>query len=536
MEKSGFYKDRRVLPRWRPISRTEPMELASHHNEAPKLEATDDALKFYYKKWQDNQTLENASEVVDQAIFSRNNALAVGPAQQLISAKNILPSVKKLAFSIIRSPHNIAVNDEQIVDHTSLNDVQAYVQKSIHDLRVRTIDEPRNAFLWLEIARLNSWAGHTRSAMLAMRRAYGAAPENRLILRAMAAFYANLGQPETAYKKIVGSDIVKSDPWIQAAEISLSGMVGKSTKFIREGRKNIESDNLSPKQLSELASAIATEELMSGKEKNAKSMFTKSLIDPTDNSLAQAMWAKEKVDINIREEKFLIARAYEARASLSFLHQNYEEAVKHCLLWAQDEPYSARPAMEGAYIYLAFMDKYQEAIELLEQGLISNPHENAFRNNAAIAYAKLAKLSEARKQFSYIEDTIQGDNPNPVSLATLGLIEFRAGHWDTGRDLYLQSVRASSKLKNADLVFRAKYHWLFEEIAAGTMAPDTIALCIGFLDKQETKFSRLITPSTKQLWIKMRGQMLEKLREYSISAPSLFNPSVFMQEPTEVSY
>jgi len=67
MDETGHIKNRKVIPRWRPLERTNLHELVSASTDAPYRTPTDELLRFYYYKWQNNPTIENALDVISYA-------------------------------------------------------------------------------------------------------------------------------------------------------------------------------------------------------------------------------------------------------------------------------------------------------------------------------------------------------------------------------------------------------------------------------------------------------------------------------------
>ena len=527
MEEAGFFKDRKVVPRWRAIDRAHPSELISAQNITPQCN-TDEALKFYYKKWQKDQSVENASEVIDVAITAKEKALAVGPAEQILKSKDVLPAVQAVA-RYIKEGGGRKIQDNFEKGFSNRDDVRHQVSTKIKGLKGRVKNEPRNAFLWLEIARLNSWVGHVDNAELSIKRAFGAAPENRFVLRAMATFFTHINKVEEAYFRIIRAESLKTDPWVQAAEIALSRLVLEIPKSIIFARQNLRRRHLPPVHTSELASALATEELILGKKKNARDLFKASLLEPTDNSVAQALWAKDRVSVNVGDRQLLIERAFEARTKASLSEGLYEDALKHCAFWGQDEPFSVYPAIEGSHIALAFLDDFDKAVQFVDQGLFSNPNSFSLWNNGAVAYARAGKLNEARRYFEHIDHAIKSNDPEPTALATRGLIDFRAGDWQQGRLYYEKSLMRAIKQKSIDVAFRAKYHWLYEEVFAGLMEEESIKKVIKMLNRDVKKLGSHVTPTSKELWEKMKKQIEDMILDYDYKGSSLFSPKMMLE-------
>ena len=164
------------------------------------------------------------------------------------------------------------------------------IQKEIHDLRKRSIEEPRNSILWVDLGRLYTIVGNVRKATKAIEIACNLAGENRFVLRSASRFFVHIGEIERALRVIRRSASVTADPWLTAAEIGISCYGSATPRSTRAARKMLDDDNFSEFSKTELASALGTLELLDGKPKLAKKLIRQSLASPTENSLAQAQW------------------------------------------------------------------------------------------------------------------------------------------------------------------------------------------------------------------------------------------------------
>jgi len=119
-----------------------------------------------------------------------------------------------------------------------------------------------------------------------MRVALALAPENRFILRAGARFLVFNEDPSAAHWLLSRSDAARHDPWLTAAEIAVADVAKQPPQLVRAGRNMLESGKFAPRHLAELAGAIGTLELNSGKNRRARKLFEQSLIDLNENALA----------------------------------------------------------------------------------------------------------------------------------------------------------------------------------------------------------------------------------------------------------
>ena len=156
----------------------------------------------------------------------------------------------------------------------------------MHDVRRKLNAYPRNPILWTNLARLYTSLGVQDKATRAMRVALSLAPENRFILRAASRLCLHQGEPEEAHQILLRAPNLTADPWLLAAEIATASARGKTSRLVKTGRNLLESPRHSPFDLSELASALGTLEIMEGNRRAAHRLITVSLGKPTENSIA----------------------------------------------------------------------------------------------------------------------------------------------------------------------------------------------------------------------------------------------------------
>src|SRR5439155_22265534 len=92
----------------------------------------------------------------------------------------------------------------------------------IRVLRQRSIAEPRNAFVWVDLALLYTTLGLRDQAARAIRIALALAPEDRFVLRCASRFLVHIGDAERAHHILKRSEATPYDPWLMAAEFAVS--------------------------------------------------------------------------------------------------------------------------------------------------------------------------------------------------------------------------------------------------------------------------------------------------------------------------
>jgi hypothetical protein len=85
---------------------------------------------------------------------------------------------------------------------------------------------------------------------------------------------------------------------------------------------------------------------------------------------------------------------------------------------------------------------------------------------------------------SKIKHLALNQEPDPVFLATFGLVAFGQKDYVLGRRFYEASVLRAKELRATELEFRARAHWLFAEIGAQRLSREEAQRYTEALDKQ----------------------------------------------------
>jgi len=235
------------------------------------------------------------------------------------------------------------------------------------------------------------------------------------------------------------------------------------------GRKVLEDASVNPRSLTELASELATLELSNGKARNAKKLFRRALVTPNENSLAQAEWAWEKISgeaLNVNE--FDVPNNFEAQAWHSYQSGKWDDALINSKCWLVDQPFSRRPAILGSYVASSMLEDYATSVDLLERTLLPNPHDPILLNNLAFAYANLGKIQEAQAALNRADLNAASVNNKICLIATQGLVCFRQGNTNQGREFYKEALRQATEIKDTRGYTEALLHLALEEIRVGS--------------------------------------------------------------------
>jgi len=469
-------RDRYIVPRWRRSSN------AASYQELAATRQVDELVEGV-----------DANFLAREAEFER--APGLWTAADLISAaaaRGIETELVRAAASVVRSHHAptaalsllIAGPDVPTPDLTGsparLGQLGDEARERVRIARAELSERPRNAFRWLDLALAHVTLGNVGSGRRAIETSLALAPQNRLVLRSAARFFVHVDDPEQALFWLERSQRLTGDPWLLAAHISVSQVAEIPMRNVRDARLLLGDASIASISASELSAAVATQELGAGKDKSARALMTKALLDPTENSVAQAIWARDKGLSGVDVRANAVPRAFEADTLAAMQTSDWDSAQVAVEGWLADEPFSLRASVHGSYIAITGHEDYQRAYELADFGLRSNPGDPMLLNNAAFALANLGRIEEANDLLTIAEP----EEPTLQTLiqATRGLVAFRDGEVLAGRERYRDAIGSFIKRGETDLAALCQVMWTREEVRASTDLGKSLASQLSLSD------------------------------------------------------
>ena len=462
--------DRTIIPRWREsVITASTGELGTFLAIAPSDVPTSfKELEERITDWRRNETFGVAADLVSTAFV-----LGVADIREVVEAalfvlesETYAPKpVLDLALYITEGESEAASIDSLASSVPAADDP---LRGQIRDLKARVRANPRNSVAWVDLARLYVSNGVHSKAERAMLNGIALSPNNRFVLRSAARFFVHLGDAERAYDLLRQSSVTEGDPWLKAAEIAVGDMVGKAPRRLRNAiRSMLDNPNFSPWHISELASAVATVEMKTGKESAARKHFRLALQQPTENTVAQATWAKSRINgVAPDDQHFRLPLSYEAKAYDAYERMEGRECVTECEKWLEDEPFSSRPASLGSFMSMVAFEDYERAIDFTKRGLLSNPRDFLLRNNLVVATAESGNLDDAANEFRRIDSRSLEGMEKVTWTATNGLLSFREREYEKGRECYRNAADLARHQRDRRLEPMVLTHWAREELLA----------------------------------------------------------------------
>jgi len=329
-------------------------------------------------------------------------------------------------------------------DHEDIN-YSGKIAK-IKSLRQALTINPFDPYRWVELALQYTILGITEKADRALRTAYGLAREDRYVLRSLTRFKLHTHSPDEALRALVKSERLTSDPWLLATYFATADLAKSKFRFFKEAVRLNASTNISNFNKAELSAQLASLELSAGNERRAKRLFRQSLIDPTENALAQAVWASRRANIAFDPAKLPPPRSFEADALKALFSGEWEVAFEQARKWQEDEPFTGKAALLASFLGSVAFDRFEQAESLAELGFQANPDNGLILSNVAFCQASLGKLEEAKATVTKVISLKATDAFTKVAiLANQGLIAFREGLLEEGRDRYSEAINSAER-------------------------------------------------------------------------------------------
>jgi tetratricopeptide (TPR) repeat protein len=453
--------NRQVIPRWRSfVHSLEFGELKPLNNQESNIFPFT-SLSDSIDDWHHTQSLSVACDVLSTA-FTIGHAHSLNEiAEFIISKPESSPHARSLAIKCREGNQNLT--SEEFIRQYDCDSFEQ-LNSFIHNARHRLQQLPHNPVLWTNLALAHTTLGNTAKAEQAIITALGLAPDNRFVVRAGCRFFLHSGDIDRAISILRRTNNLRHDPWILASEIATSDVRRKSSSLIQHARRMVDKRNFSKFHLSELTSTLATLEAGAGRTKKARNFCEFSLLEPSENSIAQAAWLSRNTYIRLPSISSDIDKSYEAKTWTATKNEDWDLAVKNAISWQDEQPFSSRPAMHGGMIANAMLDDYVLAENILRKAEYSNRGDAQLGNNLAFALAKQNKIEEAIQAINRINPSTLNGRLEVCIKATEGLIKFRSGDHESGRDLYRNAINTADNYHFADLIAIAKSYLAIEEM------------------------------------------------------------------------
>jgi tetratricopeptide (TPR) repeat protein len=456
------HKNRQIIPRWLPLGETCKLIPPDAIDTSWMLSPLSlDALAAKREAWRDNRHLVYAIDLVCSAnlIGEISDTEIFEAASFILEGSEVAPTVRDVALRILKrdiEPYSIAA--------LSLSEIR----QRIHLLRKKAPGS-RDPFLFLDLAFNYSLSAQNVKAARCVEVALALGDNNPIVLRAAARFYLHAHRsPDRALHLLRAAALTPHHPLLVASEISISEAFGIKSPFRKIGRQLLSAD-VHPWLLTELAGTIGTLEVNSQSIRRAKDAFRLASKCPNENSLAQMRWISNRCSIPLSMEASCKPDAtFEADAIAHYRAEEFQGALDAAVKWMRFQPFSARPAILASFVASVALEEYDTAATLINEALVASPDSFILRNNLAFALASMGRVEDALQALMQVDRARVSPTDAAVADATLGLISFRRGEIERGRELYKAAISAFERLGDRRRAVVAEVFWAREECLAST--------------------------------------------------------------------
>lgn len=439
--------NRNVIPRWRPYELARQMEIldsVSPRRLSERAVRNTDFLDAKIVDWKRHRTVGHASDLLGAALVLRREDDVLDAANYLLERHaNSTHWMRELAKQVLGKAGDSIVPKPKYLTNE-------YLRTQIGTLRKLLRAEPYDPITWADLSYSYACLGLGRQAERSMTVAQQLARCNRFVLRSASRLWIHRGDIERAHSIVLTTERTREDPWLMSAQIAIGSIADRRPKLITEARRMLTSGQFSPVQVSELASAVATLELSAGRVRRARRLFERSLESPTENSIAQAVWASRNYGIQVRIWEHALPNTFEAASWSHYERGEWADAVEQCEYWLFDQPFSSRPCILGSFLTGLVLDDHAKSRWFAEYGLVAHPSNLVLLNNLAVALINLGDYTEAHKALTKAERVPKTARDHVVLFATRGLFEYRAGSIERGRQMYLAASARAKSIPDSD--------------------------------------------------------------------------------------
>jgi tetratricopeptide (TPR) repeat protein len=434
---------RRLVPRWKTSSAaaTSPEFVSLRLVPAVEFSSTDQrgaAVRVFAQE----RSLGSASEALSEALLEGNSDAASEAVDYVLVNRDTAPrALLQLAESFrFKTPDGPPLVSDTVPQTRQL-------------LRI----EPNNPVLWSDMARHYATLGNKRDALRCMKAALQLAPNHRWMLRTAARFFVHQGDAAQAHRMLVAHPSTRHDPWLVAAELSCAQVAERAPKYWQVANDMIRFDRFAPRHLSELATAVGMMELEGGQRKKARKLVAKGLVAPTENTLAQVLWAKERRHLWDGESSVdalvdSAPDAYEAEFKLRLQRGDLQGALVSAQQWKLDEPFAARPKQEIGYV-ASLLDNYDLTIRMADEVLrVDGRLDETLELNRIFAQLSSGSFAPQKDGDAILQVAMRLQKialsagvTSYHATANLALWHYRFGDPEVGKDLYRRAIETARK-------------------------------------------------------------------------------------------
>ncbi len=452
---------RRLVPRWKLSTAATSARDFSSLKPAPSVRVSPvNQPGAAFESFRVERDIGTAAEALAEAIVEGNQQSSRVAATFLLQHQNEIPS----ALLNLARTANGEMGQRLALETSDVAKTRALLRLS-----------PNNPALWSDLARHHSTHGEKKRASRCMKVAMQLAPNHRWMLRTAARFFVHQEDAEAAHRLLARHPRTKLDPWLIAAELACAQVAGRAPKFWKLANDIVRFDRFSSGNISELATAVAMMEIESGNRRHAKKLILRGLLAPTENTLAQVLWAQDRRHLGddfpmMESLAGKLSDAHEAGFKISLGNGDLANALKASRAWQVDEPFAIRPKHETMYV-ASLLDDHSLSLRTANAARkLDGKLAEGMELNEIFAKLSAGGLQDAEKiQIEARLRTLmaRGDVFAVQATANLALWNYRFGKRELGAMLYKRAIELARRADGYESAAHAAMFATREAILAG---------------------------------------------------------------------
>ena len=470
MDGCNFDRPRNVIPRWRKFAATVEMgELGTPPRELRQEGGPPLDLAHRLARWRRTDAPVYSADLLSAGLVAGHYEAVGDAARELLKYEEPETIFQRLAAIRVLSGRTPPREEGKKAPppHGTPSNVRSRI---IAERRLLQYS-PDNPIAWIELAHAYTAVGHGTKAERCFKAACHLAPDNRFVLRSATRFWIHDGDPEHSLWLLRRSRRTRVDPWLLAAELATSRVCDQAPREAKRAEKTLKSEKAVTLHSSELAAALGVMEFEHGHMRRARNLFLSALQQPTENTVAQAVWFNRyarnwRVENKIQEH-LAAPRGYEALAWVRYKEGAWDQTVEALEDWLGDEPFASRPATDASYLATLAMEDHVRAETAAMRGLQANPGDSRLKNNLAVALLHQNRVEEAERIIARLPAAGDDSRGTATMTATRGLLAFREGLSQRGAQLYLAAADDAAAKSLTDVETQALFIGALEAIESG---------------------------------------------------------------------
>lgn len=334
------------------------------------------------------------------------------------------------------------------------------VRKIISRLKKIVHQFPNDYMTWSDLGFYYTVLGTTEKAKKCLSIAWGICNGNPYITRSYARFLLHTEQPDQAMWVLRKTGGIGKDPLITSASIAIGNAFNIRGADLTKANKLLSSYNGIRAFSSELAAALGTIEVLNGRTKKARELFTHAMQEPSENSLSQYKWLRHKYDFDMNGQLVDDAVTVEGNVNELYVKGQFSECRDKLLELFSFQPISDAPISDAGYMSLVGLNDPDFVIKLSE-GRVPYTHMSFGElNNLVVAKLLKENLTDIDMYLHLLSKKVISKQHESFGVyqATAGMALFKLNNYEKAKEQYQAAIKLFSSKNNPRAVLLAEHY------------------------------------------------------------------------------